>query len=85
MSGKGGSFFSVRLGINPNSSGHGILWGAMFFLPMSVVGTLLALLLDGELSQALERFRGGPPTPPGGCPREGDEPPSPTEEGGDPS
>jgi len=54
-----GKILKVRMGINPNSSGHGILWGAMFFLPYSTVGSLLAGTAVGWVDEALEKYRGG--------------------------
>jgi hypothetical protein len=46
-----------RVGTNPNSSGHGVLWGALFFLPLSLLGVLAAGLVSSELDEALKRFR----------------------------
>ncbi|MEW6242945.1 MAG: hypothetical protein AB1497_01480 [Bacillota bacterium] len=54
-----GRVLRARLGINPNSSGHGILWGAMFFLPLSVAGALLAGAIETWLNRALKEERGG--------------------------
>ena len=51
--------FKMRLGINPNSSGHGILWGAMFFLPVSFVGVLVSAILSEHLNKALSDYKGG--------------------------
>jgi hypothetical protein len=51
---------SVRLGANPNSSGHGILWGALFFLPMVTAGAVLAGILEKALDKALAEHAGDP-------------------------
>ncbi|MCL6581376.1 MAG: hypothetical protein K6U08_07165 [Firmicutes bacterium] len=61
-----------RVGTNPNSSGHGILWGAMFFVPVSVLGLITAGLVSGRLDEVLKRYREeavGPPArgPAGGA------------------
>lgn len=52
-----GSILSLRMGINPNSSGYGIIFGAMFFLPYSVVGSLLTGVMASAVDAALERYR----------------------------
>jgi hypothetical protein len=48
-----GRILRLRLGINPNSSGYGILWGAYFFLPPAVVSTLVTVIMDSWLRKAL--------------------------------
>lgn len=53
----GGRVLVARLGINPNSSGHGVLWAALFFLPPSLVSVLLAAVVEGPLDRALHQHR----------------------------
>jgi hypothetical protein len=53
-----GRIIQMRLGINPNSSGHGILWASLFFLPFSVI-LLLVYPVEKQLAAALERYRLG--------------------------
>jgi len=45
------------MGINPNSSGYGILWGTYFFLPSVVVSTLVTVIMETKLRKALEDYR----------------------------
>ncbi|MEW6523591.1 MAG: hypothetical protein AB1445_08505 [Bacillota bacterium] len=52
-----GRVIKMRLGINPNSSGHGILWGAMFFLPMSALGAILASTIERRLARSLRQHK----------------------------
>ncbi|MFO8059988.1 MAG: hypothetical protein R6U70_04970, partial [Bacillota bacterium] len=52
-----GRILAVRLGVNPNSSGHGIPWAALFFLPSSAVSVLLAAITARSLDRALRRHR----------------------------
>ena len=54
-----GRILSMRLGINPNSSGHGILWGALFFLPTGLLALLLSAWVQSRLDRALEEYRHG--------------------------
>jgi hypothetical protein len=51
-----GRILKVRMGINPNSSGHGILFGSMFFLPYSIAGSFLAAIGSTWLDEALKRY-----------------------------
>ena len=51
--------FKSRLGINPNSSGHGILWGAMFFLPLSFISLFVSVLVSERLNKALRDYKEG--------------------------
>jgi len=44
------------MGINPNSSGYGIVWGAYFFLPPVVVSTLVTVIMEARLSKALKDY-----------------------------
>lgn len=55
LAGKG-RILQMRPGINPNSSGYGILWGAIFFLPFSTV-VLLVSAVEKSLARALERHK----------------------------
>ena len=48
-----GRVLRLRLGINPNSSGYGIVWGAYFFLPPAVISTLVTVIMEARLSKAL--------------------------------
>jgi hypothetical protein len=41
-SSKRGRILKMRMGVNPNSSGHGVLFGSMFFIPYSVLSSLVA-------------------------------------------
>lgn len=45
------------MGINPNSSGHGILWGALFFMPYSLLSFILLGGLEKELEAGLRKYR----------------------------
>jgi len=54
-----GRVIRARLGANPNSSGHGILWGALFFLPMATAGVVLAGILEKSLDKALAEHAAG--------------------------
>jgi len=56
-----GQVFKVRIGMNPNSSGHGILFGSMAFLPYAVVSAFLAkACLSPSLDEALKQYRQRP-------------------------
>lgn len=52
-----GRILGARLGINPNSSGHGVLWAALLFLPTALVSLLMVAVTGGRLDRALERYR----------------------------
>jgi len=54
-----GRIMVARLGANPNSSGHGVLWGALFFVPMATAGAVLASILEKSLDKALAEHKGG--------------------------
>ena len=51
-----GKVLRIRMGINPNSSGYGILWGAYFFLPPVAVSTLATVIMETRLRKALEDY-----------------------------
>ena len=51
-----GRVLRLRMGINPNSSGYGIVWGAYFFLPPAVVSTLVTVIMEARLSKALKDY-----------------------------
>ncbi len=53
-----GCIMVARLGANPNSSGYGILWGALFFLPVATAGAVLASILEKSLDKALAEYKG---------------------------
>lgn len=55
--GSKGKILQVRMGINPNSSGHGILWGALFFMPYSLLSFILLGGLEKELETGLREYR----------------------------
>lgn len=52
-----GRVLRMRMGINPNSSGYGILWGGMVFLPPAVIGTVVTAIVGARLSRALKAYR----------------------------
>lgn len=52
-----GRIYRLRLGINPNSSGYGILWGAIFFLPPALIGAFLTGIYQRRLDRALAGYR----------------------------
>ena len=51
-----GRVLRIRMGINPNSSGYGVLWGGYFFLPPVVVSTLVTVIMETRLRKALEDY-----------------------------
>jgi len=59
VAGGRGNIRAVRGGINPNSSGHGVLWAGLFFLPHSLVSALMQGSMAHLLAHALERYREG--------------------------
>jgi hypothetical protein len=52
-----GRILKMRLGVNPNSSGHGVLFGSMFFIPYSVLSSLVAGAVLSGLDDALVSYR----------------------------
>jgi hypothetical protein len=56
-SSKRGRILKMRLGVNPNSSGHGVLFGSMFFIPYSVLSSLVASAVLSGLDDALVSYR----------------------------
>lgn len=52
-----GRILKMRLGVNPNSSGHGVLYGWMFFLPYSVLSSIVANAVLSGLDNALVSYR----------------------------
>ncbi|MGI6666567.1 MAG: SPASM domain-containing protein [Bacillota bacterium] len=52
-----GRILKMRLGVNPNSSGHGVLFGSMFFIPYSVLSSLVANAVVSGLDEALVSYR----------------------------
>jgi len=57
VAGGRGNIRAVRGGINPNSSGHGVLWASLLFLPHALMSTLLQVMMSDPLDQALQRYR----------------------------
>lgn len=54
-----GKILRMRLGINPNSSGHGLLYGGLFFLPLATAGAVLASMVWSELDRMMRGGNGG--------------------------
>ncbi len=52
-----GRIFKMRLSVNPNSSGHGILFGSMFFIPYSSLSSIMANAVVSGLDDALVSYR----------------------------